>query len=225
MEKVIIVTGGSTGLGKCLSKQLHTKFGYKVILVGRSLKKLIAAEKELTEEGFLCSIYSLDVTDEEKVSAFSKEINEKYSIYGLVNNAGVGIFGPFEQTTKEQLEEMFQTNVVGTYLPTKYLLPFMTEGFVMNIISTAGLVGKTNETLYCASKFAQRGLVESLQSEYAESNVHIQAVYMGGMDTPFWDGSTHIKDKTNLASPCKVAAYIVSNFDSKAIVVPGKDEL
>lgn len=220
LEKVIIVTGGATGLGKCLAKQLHTKFNYKVIIVGRTLEKLIATTKELTETNYKCSYYVLDITNDDQVKVFINELQQNYEIYGLVNNAGIGIFGSFTQSTKEQLEMMLQTNVIGTYLLTKYILPSIKEGFVMNIISTAGLVGKPNEALYCASKFALAGLTESLQKEYAYLPVHIQAVYMGGMDTPFWDHSDHIKDKTRLANPCEVATYILEHFDSEKIIVP-----
>ena len=63
----------------------------------------------------------------------------------------------------------------------------------MNIISTAGLRGKVNEAVYAASKFAVRGFTESLQKEYEGSRMKINAVYMGGMDTPFWEGSNHVK--------------------------------
>lgn len=220
MEKVIIVTGGATGLGKCLAKQLHKKFEYKIIIVGRTLEKLLATTKELTEANYNCSYYVLDITNEEEVKKFVSELKDKYEVYGLVNNAGVGIFGSFLDSTKEQLESMLQTNVIGTYLMTKYVLPVMQEGFIMNIISTAGLVGKPNEALYCASKFALTGLVESWQKEFAHLPIHIQAVYMGGMDTPFWDHSEHIKDKSRLASPCEVANYIIKNFDSEKIIVP-----
>lgn len=220
MEKVIIVTGGATGLGKCLAKQLHKKFHYKIIIVGRTLEKLLATTKELTETGYYCSYYVLDITNEEEVKLFVEVIQQKYEIYGLVNNAGIGIFGSFLHSTKDQLESLLQTNVIGTYLITKYVLPLMEDGFIMNIISTAGLVGKPNEALYCASKFALTGLVESLQKEYEHLPIHIQAVYMGGMDTPFWDSSDHIKDKTRLASPCDVATYILRHFDSKKIIVP-----
>lgn len=220
LEKVIIVTGGATGLGKCLAKQLHTKFNYKVIIVGRTLETLVETTKELTETGYHCSYYVLDITNEEQVQLFVNDLQQKHEVYGLVNNAGVGIFGSFLHSSKEQLESMLQTNVIGTYLITKYILPTMQDGFIMNIISTAGLVGKPNEALYCASKFAISGLVESLQKEFTDLPIHIQAVYMGGMNTPFWDHSDHIKDKSRLASPCDVATYILEQFDSEKIIVP-----
>ena len=119
------------------------------------------------------------------------ELSKAYSIYGLVNNAGVGHFGPFADNSKQQISEMLDTNVLGTILMTKAVLPLLLkngEGRIMNIISTAGLRGKVNEAVYVASKFAVRGFTESLQKEYEGSQMKINAVYMGGMDTPFWDG-------------------------------------
>jgi NAD(P)-dependent dehydrogenase (short-subunit alcohol dehydrogenase family) len=111
---------------------------------------------------------------------------------------------------------MIDTNVKGTIFPVMAALPYFQaqgHGTVMNIISTAGLRGKMNESVYCASKFAVRGFTESLMKEWEDSQLRAVAVYMGGMDTPFWDNTTHIKDRTRLKTPEKVAEMIVQQDD------------
>ena len=154
------------------------------------------------------------------------EISRTNEIFGLVNNAGVGHFGPFEGIETAQISEMLDTNVLGTILMTKAILPHLQkngQGRIMNIISTAGLRGKVNEAVYVASKFAVRGFTESLQKEYEGSEIKFNAVYMGGMDTPFWDKSDHIKDKSRLRSAKEIAEIIMEKLDQESIIIENKN--
>jgi len=96
------------------------------------------------------------------------------------------------------------------------------KGHILNIISTAGLRGKVNEDVYAASKFAVRGFTESLQKEYEASTIKITAVYMGGMDTPFWTDSDHISDRSRLRSPSEVAKLIIHQLDEASIIIESK---
>ena len=151
-----------------------------------------------------------------------KQISSKYeNIDYLINNAGVGNFGPIEELSLDDLNKMIDTNVKGTIMITQGLLPNVKER-ILNIISTAGLKGKKNESIYVASKFAVRGFTESLQKELEYKDIKITAVYMGGMDTPFWDNTDHIKDKSRLKSPAKVAKEIKSMDDGRAEIIISK---
>lgn len=126
---------------------------------------------------------------------------------------------------EQQITEMLTANVLGTILMTKAFLPYILkndEGRIINIISTAGLRGKLNEAVYVASKFAVRGFTESLQKEYEGSKIKFNAVYMGGMDTPFWDESDHIKDKSRLSSAREVAETIIQQMDQDTIIIDTK---
>lgn len=153
------------------------------------------------------------------------EFSKSYKIFGLVNNAGVGNFGPFSKITQQEISEMLNTNVLGTILMTKAVLPFLQEqgeGLLINIISTAGLRGKVNEAVYAASKFAVRGFTESLQKEYENSTIDIKAVYMGGMDTPFWEGGNHVTDTSRFRSAKEVAKMIIEQIDQEEIIIESK---
>lgn len=224
MMKTIIVTGGGTGLGKELAL-LFAQKGYHLLLTGRNTNTLTAAKLEIEEKGGRADILTLDIRSSEEISKKTNEITDKYSVYGLINNAGVGHFGPFQEISEQEIREMLETNVLGTILMTKAVLPLLEkqgEGRVMNIISTAGLRGKVHEAGYCASKFAVRGFTESLQKEYADSNIQFNAVYMGGMDTPFWAESDYVKDPSRLMSAKEVAEIIIEKINQDEIIIENK---
>jgi short-subunit dehydrogenase len=222
--KTIIVTGAGSGLGKELAL-LFSQQGYHVLLTGRTVDKLSAVRKIILETGGTADVFELDLQNESDISSKIGEISKTHRISGLVNNAGVGHFGPFLNIQVSEITEMVHTNVLGTILMTKAVLPMLQEqgeGLVMNIISTAGLRAKVNEAVYVASKFAVRGFTESLQKEFENSRVKIKAVYMGGMDTPFWDGSNHITDSSRFRSPKEVAQIIMNQLDQDEIIIESK---
>lgn len=222
--KTIIITGAGSGLGKELA-HLFSQKGYHLLLTGRTLEKLITAKEEIIAQGGKADILLLDIGNAEDVSQKVEEISQTYNIYGLVNNAGVGHFGPFVEMDEQHISEMINTNILGTLLMTKAILPQLlkgAEGRIMNIISTAGLRGKVNEAVYAASKFAIRGFTESLQKEYEGSGIKFNAVYMGGMDTPFWENSDHVKDTSRFRSPREVAELIIEQMDQDSIIIESK---
>ncbi|ESU32392.1 hypothetical protein G3A_11790 [Bacillus sp. 17376] len=222
--KAIIVTGAGTGLGKELSLLL-AKQGYHLILTGRTEDNLKNVQTQIEKTGGSATDLVLDLRNLEDIKEKALLISKKYEIYGLVNNAGLGYFGPFSEISDKEIEEMFQTNVFGTIQMTKAILPYMklnNDGLVINIVSTAGLRGKKNEAVYCSSKFAVRGFTESLQKEYEGTGIRFVAAYMGGMNTPFWEESDHVSDQSRLRSPAEVAEIIIENLEKDEIVIESK---
>jgi short-subunit dehydrogenase len=222
--KTIIVTGAGSGLGQELSVQFSQQ-GFHLLLIGRSSEKLITTKKKIESQGGTADSVVLDIRNATDVFSKCEELSKSYSIYGLVNNAGVGHFGPFVDTSTSQISEMLDTNVLGTILMTQAILPLLQkngESRIMNIISTAGLRGKVNESVYVASKFAIRGFTESLQKEYEGSQLKINAVYMGGMNTPFWEGSSHVTDTSRFRSPKEVAEIIFEQMEQDTIIIESK---
>lgn len=220
----ILITGAGSGLGKELALQYAQK-GYHLMLTGRTIEKLNSVKTEIEAIGGKADVLPLDIRNANEIKQKLAELSKSYRFVGLVNNAGVGHFGPFEQITDHEITEILQTNVYGTIFMTRELLPYllkMQEGQIINIISTAGLRGKIHEAVYAASKFAIRGFTESLQKEYENSALKITAVYMGGMNTPFWSESSHVKDPTRFWSPAEVAKMIFEQLSEESIVIEGK---
>jgi short-subunit dehydrogenase len=210
--KKAIITGGGTGLGKELGKLLSKD--YHIVLLGRTKENLEEAAGEIRRAGGEVSYAVLDVRSPREIEQVCSTELLQDDLGLLIHNAGVGYFGPFANTGDDELEAMFETNVLGPIRITKALLSQLVEGgtTVINVISTAGLRGKKNESLYVASKFALRGFGESLQKEYEDSGLRVVNAYMGGMNTPFWDESDHISDRSRLRSPVKIAEIIVEKY-------------
>lgn len=210
--KNIIISGSGSGLGLELAKA-YAQLDYHVILLGRNEGKLQTASDFINQTG--SSEYIVcDITKVEDLENLKSSLDKRITIDCLINNAGVGYFGPLEDLLLSELNKMLSSNVVGTILLTQTLLPLI-KGRIINIISTAGLKGKVNEAAYVASKFAVRGFTESLQKEL---DIPVTAVYMGGMKTPFWDDSDHIKDPSRLMSAADVAKEIILKDDGRLVI-------
>ncbi len=217
--ETILITGAGSGLGKELALQYADK-GHHILLVGRTLDKLLDTEKQISTNGGKATSYAVDIGNVDQVEKWTETILKTHKISLLINNAGVGYFGPLTSLTNTQVEEMIHTNITGTINVTKSLLPHLLahpNTKIMNIISTAGQKGKVNESVYVACKYAIRGFTESLIKELETSSTSVTAVYMGGMDTPFWNNAPrHIKDKNRLRTPKEIASIIISEFNGQA---------
>ncbi|WGG46937.1 SDR family NAD(P)-dependent oxidoreductase [Rossellomorea sp. DA94] len=217
--KTAIITGGGSGLGKELGK-LFSQQGYHIFLLGRTEDRLKEAGTEIEHIDGQVSYSTLDIRSTHDIHQFCRDHLNDRKVELLIHNAGVGYFGPLEESSDDELISMFETNALGPIRLTKALLPQLKKkSTIINIISTAGLRGKKNESLYVASKFALRGFGESLQKEYEAKDLRIVNAYMGGMDTPFWENSDHISDPSRLRSPRAVAETIVNEFREKDEIV------
>lgn len=215
--KRVAITGAGSGLGRALAHE-YGKQGYHVFLLGRGDNKLLLVRHELSQAGRSSEIVLCDVRQEASVSIAFQQIGE---LDVFINNAGIGIFGPLETYSIDHIDETLNTNMKGTILAVQAALPLVKErnGRILTIISTAGLRGKTDESIYAASKFAIRGFTESLQKEWENSPLTITAVYMGGMNTPFWQNSDHVPDPSNLKSPENAASRIFSEDDGRKEII------
>jgi short-subunit dehydrogenase len=221
MMDVIAITGAGTGLGRELALQ-YAGQGHIVVALGRRISPLLDVVQQIEHLGGKAFAYSLDIRCYEDVVHTVDTIVKNHHVTCLVNNAGIGHFGPLSSLSRQQIDEMIQTNINGTIYMTKAFLPHfltMPKAKIMNIISTAGLRGKVNESVYVATKFAIRGFSESLMKELEGTNVSVTAVYMGGMDTPFWNRSDHIKDRSRLRSPKEIAEQIIALENGQAELI------
>lgn len=218
MKKVIVITGGSTGLGMEIAKKLSSE--NDVIILSRTENKL----KE-TADLLECSYRVCDVTSYESVSQTINEIVEKYGkIDCLVNNAGVWLRGNLTTNDPKDIDKVIDINTKGTINMTRAVMPSMInnkEGLIINMISSAGINVEPLSSVYSASKWAITGFTKNVQIEAARSGVRVVGMYPGFMDTKFFEKAGYYYDMSTALDASK-AAEIVKFLISldKNILIP-----
>lgn len=174
-DKVVVITGGSSGIGKALARQFGRN-GSKILITGRREKPLTDAATELREQNIEVVTMVADVSREEDNRQMAQLARERYEgIDVLINNAGISMRALFEEVDLEVIRRVMDINFYGPIFATKYCLPSIIErqGSVVGISSIAGYRGLPGRVGYSASKFALQGFLESLRTEMLPRNVHV----------------------------------------------------
>lgn len=185
MNKVILITGGSSGIGKAIGEFLHQK-GFTVYGTSRNPERIANS---------VFPLLALDVRDVESIKAAMAEVIKLSGrIDVLVNNAGVGITGPLEEIPTEEIKANFETNFFGPIEMMKAVLPHMREqksGLVINITSIAGYMGLPYRSVYSASKGALSIITEALRMEVKSFGIEITDIAPGDFATNIAAGRYH----------------------------------
>ena len=186
--KVAIVTGSTYGIGEAIAKIL-AKEGAVSIITGRSQKEGMKVQEEIIHAGGKAEYYFLDVTDEKRIDEVVKTVHEKYGkIDILVNNAGVaGPNKPTHEYTRTEWESVFDVNVTGAFLCTKYVVPYMQKqksGNIVYMSSIYGIIGAPDLPAYHATKAANRVMAKIDALLYAKDNIRVNSVHPGFIWTP-----------------------------------------
>lgn len=191
-SKIVLITGASSGIGKCAADYLAKK-GYQVY--GTSRRPESCPE---IKNGFMIN---MDVRDAASVKEAVSHIVEKEGrIDVLFNNAGVGIGGAVEDTSTEMAKALFDTNFFGTYRVLQEVLPVMRQqsgGLIINMSSIGGIIGLPFQGIYSASKFAVEGLTEALYKELSMSAIKVVLIEPGDFKTEFTANRQNIKTEHN----------------------------
>jgi NAD(P)-dependent dehydrogenase (short-subunit alcohol dehydrogenase family) len=219
-DAVAVVTGASSGLGTHFARALVER-GATVYGLARSADTLEAVREDL---GDAFHPLPCDVRDEDQVEAAFATISEEAGrLDVLLNNAGLGQFGPVDDLPLEDWDVQMDTNVRGVFLCTREAVPMMREqneasgfgGHIVNIASIAGLLGNPNLTAYNASKFGVRGFSEALMKEVREDGIKVTCLYPGSVETNFFDVAG-VEMTDNPLRPEDVAATVLHVLESPA---------
>ena len=185
-DKVVLITGGSRGLGLVLARELVTQ-GAKIAICARDLDELGRAADDLKAYGGEVFYAACDMRHQPEVERLVSQVRMQFGrIDALVNNAGVIQVGPLADQTQQDFEEAMQVHYWGPFYAIQAVLPEMRgrkDGRIVNISSIGGKIPVPHLTPYCASKFALAGLSAAMRTELAKDNVYVTTVYPGLMRT------------------------------------------
>lgn len=195
-DAVTVVTGASQGIGRTIAEQLIAA-GATVFGMARSEDKLEALREQYGSD---FRPVAADVRERKQVEdAIATVKNEAGSIDVLINNAGLGRFGPVDDLSPEDWDLQIDTNLTGVYNCTRAAVPLMKEqnsangfgGHIVNIVSIAGLVGNAELSGYNASKYGVTGFSEALMKELRQDGIKVTAIYPGSTQSNFADEAGH----------------------------------
>ncbi len=199
MQRVVIVTGTSSGLGKAFAEAL-LQAGFAVVGTVRKQEAVAAFESIAPGSSFA---RVLDVTDEpSRLRSMVDEIEREIGpVYALINNAGYGHEGTLEESSMEELRQQFEVNVFGAVAMTKAVLPHMRArraGRILNVTSMGGLMTMPGLSYYHGSKFALEGISSSLAKEVEPFGIFVTAVEPGMFRTD-WAGRSMVRSERRIA--------------------------
>ncbi len=215
-----VVTGGGRGIGRAIAARL-VAVGATVTLIGRDAQRLAQTAREI---GTACDWHTADVGDATAIdAAFDKIIARHRDLAILVNNAGVAHSAKFEATDDALWDEMLRVNLTGVFRCTRAALPAIAaagDGRIVNVASTAGLVGYSYVSAYCAAKHGVVGFTRALALELATTGVTVNAVCPGYTDTDLVARAvTKIVAKTGRSAD-EARAELVARNPQRRLVEP-----
>lgn len=202
-NKVVIITGASSGIGKALAFTFG-KAGAKIVITGRDEAKLKNAETELNIAGIETLSIVSDVSIEKDNELVVKQTLLKFGkIDILINNAGITMRALFNDADTDVLKKVMDINFYGTVYATKYALPeiIKNKGSIIGISSIAGYRGLPGRTGYSASKFAMQGFLEALRTELLKKDVHILVACPGFTTSNIRNNALNAKGSIQGESP------------------------
>ena len=183
MNKIVLITGASRGIGREIAKSLSQK-GYQIIA---NYNKSLEQAQKLREENINIDIYKADVSNREEVHKMVKYIIKKYhKIDILINNAGISESKVFTEVTDQDWNNMINNNLYSAFCTTQEVLEEMIkrkEGCIINISSIWGIVGSSCETIYSITKAGIDAMTKSLAKELGPSNIRVNSIAPGIIDT------------------------------------------
>lgn len=236
--KVVVITGGSSGIGKALAETFG-KNGARVLITGRNKADLDRAVNELKERGLEIAGFQADVSQPEDNTKMAAEALRHFGrIDILINNAGISMRALFEDVQMDVIKKVMDINFYGVLYATKACLPeiIRNKGSVIGISSIAGYRGLPGRTGYSSSKFALNGFLEVLRTELLKKEVHVLTACPGFTasnirkrsltnDGSAQEASPRDEGKMMTAEECAEHIYNATVKRKKIIILTGQGKL
>ncbi len=228
-NKAILISGSSTGIGKACALHLD-KLGFKVYAGVRKQNdydnlKEVASDKLIP--------ITLDVTDTESIQTAANIIEKDNDgeLYGLINNAGIGISGVVEVTPIDEARKLMEVNVIGLLTVTQTMLPLLrkSKGRIINIGSTSSFIALPGASAYTASKFAVRAITDSLRLELKHLGIFTIMVAPGAVESEIWEKRKEYKTelrkkvKPEIAEHYKTLARFGDKIEQEIKKIPASE--
>lgn len=196
--KTCIITGASSGIGRASAYALADQ-GVNLVLTARREERLKEICNECIKKGVKAVYYAGDAVKESTAEAVVKLALDTFgSIDMLLSNAGIGMYKPFLETTMEDYDRIMDTNVRSSYAFLLHTIPEMIRnggGQIIIVSSVTGMIGAANETAYTATKFASRGIAQSLNKEFRTSGIRVTCLEPSCTYTEFEIGNGRTKEE------------------------------
>jgi 3-oxoacyl-[acyl-carrier protein] reductase len=222
-DKVAVVTGAGRGIGRAIATEL-AKAGAHVIAAARTASELDTVASELVAAGHDARAVPTDVSAESSVAALFALIARDYGRLDiLINNAGVGLYGPVADFSVADFDTVMNVNVRGAFLCSQQALRLMLprrSGYIINLSSVVGFKGYVNQGAYSASKHAIMGLTKVMAAEAQKHGIRVSVILPGGVDTGLVGNARPDLRREELLQPADIAAavlYLLSLSDRAAV--------
>lgn len=216
--KVIIITGGSSGMGAAMAKDFATR-GAKVAIFDLNEEK---GQQLAAEAGQNVTYYKIDVTSKAEIEKGVSIVEEKDGpLTTLVNSAGISKMVPFLESSEELWDLTMNVNLKATFLCCQVAIGRMLEhggGEILNMSSLSGKKASSWQTIYCASKFGVQGLTQSIAKEFADQNIRVNSICPGIVYTEMWEKLKHEYAKKRKIDPEEVMDYFKGNIPMHRLV-------
>lgn len=220
-NSVVVITGAASGIGRALAQRFATEKIAGIAISDVNQEGLNETFSLIENSGVAVSKHLTDVSKLAEMEKLRDEILAHHQkATHLINNAGVGVIGSFEQISLEDFEWLMGINFWGVVYGTKVFLPILEKqdsAHIVNISSVFGFIAPPEQTAYCASKFAVRGFTESLRHELAETHIRVSSVHPGGIKTNIARNS-----RLGAKTPQEYKAQAAKFFDKVAQTSPEK---
>lgn len=208
--KVVLITGAASGIGKVIAI-LFAQEGAKVIATDINEEGGLDTVKKIEQTEHKAEFMKLDVRNESEWQQVTKGILEKHGrLDVLVNNAGILLLKPLEETSEEEWKHVFHVNIMGVFFGCKYAVEGMKKaggGSIINIASVYGIIGAPNAAAYEASKGAVRALTKAAAADFAKYKIRVNSVHPGLIDTPMTADTIKDPEKTKQLLGATIMEY------------------